>query len=291
MAISKVRETLESISAISPANVVKFAPRTRDSEVPVFRDSETGVIFIDDYYIGDDQYKTGDNQADSSMFNLEDLRDTERRVSSFRPFYFGRKVVDFGCGAGNFLRSVHSSTSLAFGIEYQQSCNEALNRDGIPCFFDISQIPSPIETAFLFHVLEHLPDPLTVLGELHSIFESDEGTLVVEVPHARDFLITQLQCESFTNFSLWSQHLVLHTRDSLQKLLSAAGFVDIHIIGVQRYGLANHLTWLSEGKPGGHKGPLALLETTELSREYQAALAAQDCTDTLVAIARVDPKP
>ena len=89
-----------------------------------------------------------------------------------------------------------------------------------------------------------------MLGELHSIFESDEGTLVVEVPHARDFLITQLQCESFTNFSLWSQHLVLHTRDSLQKLLSAAGFVDIHIIGVQRYGLANHLTWLSEGKPG-----------------------------------------
>jgi SAM-dependent methyltransferase len=291
MSVSKVRTTLESIGAISPANVVEFAPRTRDREVPVFVDSETGVIFIDDYYIGDEEYNFGDNQGDSSMFNLEDLLDTERRVSSFRPFYFGRRIVDFGCGAGNFLRSIDSSTSLSLGIEYQQSCNEALNKDGISCFFEISQVPSLVETAFLFHVLEHLPDPLTVLSELKSILEPDKGTLIVEVPHARDFLITPLQCEKFINFTLWSQHLVLHTRESLHKLLSAAGFEDIRITGVQRYGLSNHLTWLSAGTPGGHKGPLALFESTELSREYQAALAAQDCTDTLVAIARVGPNP
>jgi len=285
MTISKVRETLESIGAISPANVVQFSPRTRDREIPVFRDTVSGVIFIDDHYVGDDEYQKGEYRGEE-VPNLEDLLDTERRVSSFRPFYFGKSLVDFGCGKGNFLRAVHSSTRLAFGVELQQSFNESLNRDGIPCFSDISQIPSTVETACLFHVLEHLPDPLAVLAKLKNCLEPGEGTLVVEVPHANDFLINSVQCKPFIDFTLWSQHLVLHTRESLHKLLSAAGFTDIRITGVQRYGLANHLTWLNEGRPGGHKGPIALLETADLSRAYQSALAAQDCTDTLVAIAR-----
>jgi len=282
---SKVKQTLETIGAIVPANLYQLAPRTRDREVPVFKDSQTGVIFIDDYYAGTDDYTTGE-YPDHPTPNLEDLLDTERRVSSFRPFYFGRSILDYGCGTGNFLRAVHSSTSSAFGVELQSSLSEALNEDGIPCYPDISQIP-PVDTAFMFHVLEHLPDPLAVLSQLHDTLDPRDGNLVVEVPHANDFLLSQLNCKEFTEFTLWSQHLVLHTRDSLRKLLMAAGFLDIRITGVQRYGLANHLTWLSEGKPGGHKGPISLLETTDLSRAYQSALAAMDCTDTIVAIARV----
>lgn len=286
MPASKVRETLEKIGAITPGNVVQFSSHTRDREVPVFRDAQSGVIFIDDYYVGDDEYLTGEYRGDSSVPNLEDLLDTERRVDSFRQFYVGRRVLDFGCGEGNFLRAIHASTSSAIGLEIQRSFNVALNKDGISCFYEISDVPLR-DTVFLFHVLEHLPDPLSVLAELRSSSDACEGTLIVEVPHANDFLISQLQNRPFIDFTLWSQHLVLHTRDSLHRLLSSAGFVDIRITGVQRYGLANHLTWLSKGKPGGHKGPLALLETEDLSRAYQSALAAQDCTDTLVAIARV----
>ena len=142
----------------------------------------------------------------------------------------------------------------------------------------------------MFHVLEHLPDPLAVLAELRIALEPQDGVLVVEVPHANDFLINQLKCQPFIDFTLWSQHLVLHTRESLQKLLGAAGFHDIQIQGIQRYGLANHITWLSEGMPGGHKGRLSLLESQALTQAYEAALAAQDCTDTLVAVAHVGSK-
>ncbi len=125
---------------------------------------------------------------------------------------------------------------------------------------------------------------LAVLAELRITLEPQEGILVVEVPHANDLLISQQQCKLFIEFTLWSRHLVLHTRDSLQKLLGAAGFQDIQIKGVQRYGLANHLTWLSDGRPGGHKGRLSLLESQGLTQAYEAAL---DCTDTLVAMAKV----
>ena len=151
---------------------------------------------------------------------------------------------------------------------------------------DLSLAPLQVDVAFMFHVLEHLPDPLPVLESIGKITRPSVGLLVVEVPHANDFPITDARCQPFIDFTLWSQHLVLHTRDSLKRLLQAAGFTEISIYGIQRYGLANHLTWLAEGKPGGHKGHLSCFETPELSDAYRAALAARDSTDTLVAVAR-----
>jgi SAM-dependent methyltransferase len=287
MSVSNVRETLESIGAIASANIVQFASRTRDREIPVFRDTLSGVIFIDNYYVGDDEYLTGQYRGDSLAPNFEDLLDTERRMKSFRQFYVGRRVLDFGCGEGNFLRQVYPCASSASGVELQQSFREALSGDGILCHSDISQALTPVDTVFMFHVLEHLSDPLGALREIRETLEPNSGTLVVEVPHARDLLLGEFQCKAFIDFTLWSQHLVLHTRDSLQKILIAAGFTDIHVSGVQRYGLVNHLTWLNDGKPGGHKGPLSVLETADLSLAYQAALAGLDRTDTLVATARV----
>jgi SAM-dependent methyltransferase len=287
MPVSNVRETLESIGAIASANIVQFASRTRDREIPVFRDTLSGVIFIDNYYVGDDEYLTGQYRGDSLAPNFEDLLDTERRMKSFRQFYVGRRVLDFGCGEGNFLRQVYPCASSASGVELQQSFREALSGDGILCHSDISQALTPVDTVFMFHVLEHLSDPLGALREIRETLEPNSGTLVVEVPHARDLLLGEFQCKAFIDFTLWSQHLVLHTRDSLQKILIAAGFTDIHVSGVQRYGLVNHLTWLNDGKPGGHKGPLSVLETADLSLAYQAALAGLDRTDTLVATARV----
>ena len=54
----------------------------------------------------------------------------------------------------------------------------------------------------MIHVLEHRPDPLKALFESRSILESDAGILMVEVPNANDFLISQLQCQLFIKFSL-----------------------------------------------------------------------------------------
>jgi hypothetical protein len=64
-----------------------------------------------------------------------------------------------------------------------------------------------------------------------------------------------------------------------------AGFKNIHIEGIQRYGLANHLTWLKDKKPGGHKNPLSIIETENLQNSYADALSKLDANDTLVAIA------
>ena len=280
-----IRSTLIEIGAIDDRRVERFAERTRDRDIPVWHDPNTGVIFIDGFYVGDGEYESGKYPGAPSAESYEDSADTQRRVTHFRPLYAGRSVLDFGCGAGNFLRAIRTVAGQVQGVELEASFRHSLKSDGVDCFSDLADCSTP-EIAFMFHVLEHLPNPLPTLSALHGITAFPGGTLVVEVPHARDFLITQAKTEPFIHFTLWSQHLVLHTRQSLELLLRAAGYMSIQIYGVQRYGLANHFRWLIDGLPGGHKSPLVTLETPTLENAYEAALARMDATDTLIAIAQ-----
>jgi hypothetical protein len=111
------------------------------------------------------------------------------------------------------------------------------------------------------------------------------GKIIVEVPHANDFLFSFLDLEEFKKFTFWSEHLVLHNRTSLSAFLSRANFKNIVITGFQRYNLANHLHWLKEKKPSGHI-KWSMLATDQLDSAYSSMLEKIDMTDTLIAIAK-----
>ena len=173
------------------------------------------------------------------------------------------------------------------GIELQQNYVDLLNSDGITCTNDLANVENKsLDILVSFHVIEHLPNPLDTLSELITKIISG-GQILIEVPHANDFLLSTVCCDDFKQFTLWSQHMVLHTRETLRKTLEYVGLQDIQIEGVQRYPLSNHLNWLANGKPGGHKSPISILDSDALSEMYQNSLARIDATDTLVVIARV----
>ena len=106
-----------------------------------------------------------------------------------------------------------------------------------------------------------------------------------EVPHARDFLLQTLELKAFREFTLWSEHLVLHTRDSLHRFMAEAGFRDVSVRGFQRYGLSNHLYLLRHEMPGGHQHYFHLTRG-DLDAAYGQMLAEIDQTDTLMCLAR-----
>lgn len=291
--ISKIRETLLRLNLINEENVEVFSKNTRDNNnLTVYKDNNTKIVFIDEYYVGDEEYENGEyrNQIIPSMKSqsgsLEDTIDNERRYKKYRQFVVNKNICDYGCGEGNFLRLSKQSAKSVLGVELQKNFNDAMNAEGIKCFTKFNKITEPIDTCFMFHCLEHLPDPIFTLKEIYQKLKPDgEGKIVIEVPHARDFLLDQLQWKSFKNFTLWSQHLVLHTRHSLQSFLLDSGFKNVHIEGVQRYNIANHLNWLMNNKPGGHENPLSIIETESLKNSYSEALSRIDANDTLVAIA------
>lgn len=288
-----VFDTLKRLDLTSYDTRKLYNKNTRDiSDLKVWRDEVSGVIYIDDFYTGDETYITGDytaemrSPAQSQITDFEENMDANRRFSENLRFVSDKKVVDFGCGRGNFLRLIKPYCKEVLGVELERSNVTELNSDGIGCVTSLAEITQhSIDVFVSFHVIEHLPNPLEILHEIMGKIKSG-GTLLIEVPHANDCLLSVVPSEEFKQFTMWSQHLILHTRESLRRLLSFSGFEYINISGVQRYPLSNHLNWLANGKPGGHKSLISQIDTPDLNRAYEASLARIDATDTLVAFCR-----
>jgi len=287
-------QTLQQLGLTSKKSRVLYNDRTRDEEsLKVWKDQISGVIYIDDFYTGDETYVSGGYRDDkavelkSSKPDFERTNDAQRRFKSNLKFVAGKKIADFGCGSGDFLKLVNPFCESVVGIELQQNYVDDLNAVGITCTNNLESVDDDsLDVIVSFHVIEHLPNPLDILALLMRKVASG-GYVLIEVPHANDFLLNVVACDEFKQFTLWSQHLILHTRESLRRMLEFCGLKEIQIEGVQRYPLSNHLHWLAEGKAGGHKSRLSPLDTDILFDAYQNSLARIDATDTLVAIAKV----
>ena len=132
----------------------------------------------------------------------------------------------------------------------------------------------------MFHVLEHIPDPKSILSELSELL-ADDGQIIVEVPNADDALLTLYQCGPFSHFTYWSCHLFLYTVKTLEMLFGQVNLKVNYIKQIQRYPLSNHLYWLANGNPGGHQ-KWHFLDSPELHAAYEKKLAAIGECDTIV---------
>ncbi len=133
----------------------------------------------------------------------------------------------------------------------------------------------------MFHVLEHIPDPKSILGELKEMLAGG-GQIVVEVLNADDALLTFYNNSPFSHFTYWSCHLFLYTAKTLQMLFDQMNLKVNYIKQIQRYPLSNHLHWLANGKPGGHQ-KWHFLDSQELHAAYLKQLAAIGKCDTILA--------
>ncbi len=252
-------------------------------DVPVFQDRASGVIFIADHYVGDSVYESANYKQDFNRNDYEGHVDLRRRLATFESFIVGRRICDFGCGTGDFLLAARRQAASVAGVELRKSTVRDLIEQGVAASASIGELKGPFDTIFLFHSLEHLLNPVEALSQCREAL-APGGRIVVEVPHARDFLLDALRSEAFASFTLWSQHLVLHTRMSLRVIGEASGLAVKSIVGVQRYSLSNHLHWLTAKEPGGHRSSLHAIETPQLVEAYAAALARANVTDTLVVV-------
>ena len=173
------------------------------------------------------------------------------------------------------------------GIDLNSKKIKYLNRKNITFFKNIEEIKDlnfKFDSIFLFHVLEHLINPDKILRQLKSKLKKN-GSLIIEVPHANDLLLKKLKVKSFINFTLWSEHLILHTKNSLKCFLEKAGFKNNKIFFYQRYNLNNHLGWLICHKPGGHIFYNKLSNKKEID-QYSAILIKNEYTDTIFSISK-----
>ena len=263
--------------------------RCRDSSTTkVLRCEGCGLVFLDnigkvsaEFYEKSGMYEFA--PIDRTKLMEEERADTERRAAMLRPMVKGKALLDFGCGTGAVAAALRDVCSRVSVVELNQAQRAGIAKDwSIEAAREVTNLDGDFDLITLFHVLEHLPDPISTLKQLKSRLRPG-GILLVEVPHADDALVKLYGCDAFKDFTYWSLHLYLFTESTLKATLAKAGFASTNVEFVQRYNLANHLRWLAEGKPGGHEA-WKHLSSPELDAAYAAKLAELKATDTLIAI-------
>lgn len=225
---------------------------------------------------------------DDKNLNIDQwVRDThlddKRRYDLLLRQLTNRRVLDFGCGNGGFLRLAQGSAAEVAGIELERALQPFFKSCKLNVFSslsDVSATNAQWDLITAFHVVEHLVDPVCILRDL-SLLLSDSGRLIIEVPNSNDALLTMYNCDAFQKFTYWSQHLFLFNSHTIYQVCRNAGLEVEWVKHVQRYPLTNHLRWLSEGRPGGHVD-WNFLNRPELDSEYEKALASVGMTDTII---------
>ncbi|PIN86241.1 hypothetical protein COV19_05525 [Candidatus Woesearchaeota archaeon CG10_big_fil_rev_8_21_14_0_10_44_13] len=143
-------------------------------------------------------------------------------------------ILDIGCGIGTFLSMMKDKGWRCSGTEISEIALDSLER-GIDVFVGPIENMKPnkrFDIITIWHVLEHLPDPLKTLNKANSLLK-DEGMIVVAVPNAEEriflFLKTTIRMKRQYLFSKDSKeiHLYHFSQSSLRKMMEKAGFTII----------------------------------------------------------------
>jgi hypothetical protein len=136
------------------------------------------------------------------------------------------RAMDIGCYDGRFLAQLPESISK-IGVDIDSNAIHSgrekfakANIEFICGDFETFQHSKPPHIITMFHVLEHLPRPLSVLANLRKTSDSSTN-LVVEVP------ILENSATDDINGFFSVQHMTHFSRSSLRNCLNQAGW---HII-------------------------------------------------------------
>lgn len=145
-------------------------------ELEVFECASCGLVFLSSFdHIRDGFYESsemhGEEMPDTQAWLRETAWDDERRFQYLKLALPNRRFLDFGCGAGGFLLKARELAATAHGIEPETRLSSHYQDHGLTVFQNLPNIPNDIrrggyDIITMFHVLEHIPDPKLILGEL-----------------------------------------------------------------------------------------------------------------------------
>ena len=100
-----------------------------------------------------------------------------------RHLQINSRLLDIGCGTGSFLNFMKKKEFDVFGVENNFKARKICHQRGIAVESSESKLATEsVDAIFLWHVLEHLPNPEKSLANYRSILKP-AGLLVVAAPN------------------------------------------------------------------------------------------------------------
>ena len=162
-------------------------------------------------------------------------------------------VADIGCGAGSFLDLVKGVASATLAIEPTRAFHPVLAAKGHEVFSYCEEVARDwhgrVDTAVCFSVVEHVPDPVALLGDVRRLLRPG-GELLLSTPNLDDWML-ELLPEDYGAFFFRAVHSWYFDAASLRRLATAAGFAECAVESVHRFDLSNALLWLRDRRPSG----------------------------------------
>jgi len=100
-----------------------------------------------------------------------------------------QNLLDVGCGSGSFLDQIRNKTQArGVGVDFTEASIRACLAQGVEAFCcDIAGLKNHFNERFhvvtLFHVIEHVPDPVLLLEEVMDVLEAN-GSIFVSTPYS-----------------------------------------------------------------------------------------------------------
>ena len=150
------------------------------------------------------------------------------RMKQFKDFVSryalkNKKIIEIGCGKGEYLSIMQEAGVEAYGVEYSENSVQECVANGLRVSrqfiesADLQLQEAPFDAFFMMSFLEHLPDPNTVLQGINRNL-CDGGVGLIEVPNFDMIIRSNL----FSEFI--GDHLFYFTQDTLCRTLSSNGF-------------------------------------------------------------------
>jgi SAM-dependent methyltransferase len=204
------------------------------------------------------------------------------RLVGLLPDHRARRLLDFGCGAGGFLRHAEGLFAEVVGFDVSPRMQEANRAAGWNIVASLDDVPAGIDTIVLFHVLEHLIEPWDFLHDLVGRFPVVDR-VVVETPNTDEALNTVFRSDMYRCNHFNAYHVYYFAPATLRRVVERAGLQVIVESQLQRYPLGNTFGWLAEGRGGGQDRWPAFSDE-RLHGAYEQVLVEQGVADSLFVV-------
>ena len=133
-----------------------------------------------------------------------------------------KKLLDIGCGTGDFLQTIQQDNWMVSGIEPDENARQIANSKTNNVVSDIDQMTlfesHSFDVITLWHVLEHLPNLDEQISMLKRLLKK-KGSLVIAVPNFKSFDANYYK-EFWAAYDV-PRHLWHFDKDAISKLFGA----------------------------------------------------------------------